>query len=229
MARTELFDLFFHPVFQKCLKYAESISSPEGSGQLPQLHISYKPQKISPKSQGLVRSLLHDKIRDAYIHPQFLTDVMKPMKIEEIMDQEVQNLSGGELQRVALVLCLGKPADVYLIDEPSAYLDSEQRLVAAKVIKRFILHAKRTGFVVEHDFIMATYLADRVIVFEGTPSSNATAHAPQSLLNGMNKFLELLGITFRRDPNNFRPRINKHASVKDIEQKRAGQYFFLED
>lgn len=87
---------------------------------------------------------------------------------------------------------------------------------------RFILHAKRTGFVVEHDFIMATYLADRVIVFEGTPSSNATAHAPQSLLNGMNKFLELLGITFRRDPNNFRPRINKHASVKV-----CGIYFVL--
>ncbi|XP_075984537.1 ATP-binding cassette sub-family E member 1 pix [Anticarsia gemmatalis] len=208
---------------------AGNLEPDDGSGQLPQLHISYKPQKISPKSQGLVRSLLHDKIRDAYIHPQFITDVMKPMKIEEIMDQEVQNLSGGELQRVALVLCLGKPADVYLIDEPSAYLDSEQRLVAAKVIKRFILHAKRTGFVVEHDFIMATYLADRVIVFEGTPSSHATAHAPQSLLNGMNRFLELLGITFRRDPNNFRPRINKHSSVKDIEQKRAGQYFFLED
>ncbi|CAH2095382.1 unnamed protein product [Euphydryas editha] len=208
---------------------AGNLEPDEGSNQLPQLHISYKPQKISPKSQGLVRSLLHDKIRDAYSHPQFITDVMKPMKIEEIMDQEVQNLSGGELQRVALVLCLGKPAEVYLIDEPSAYLDSEQRLVAAKVIKRFILHAKRTGFVVEHDFIMATYLADRVIVFEGTPSSHATAHAPQSLLNGMNKFLELLGITFRRDPNNFRPRINKHASVKDIEQKRAGQYFFLED
>ncbi|XP_045504148.1 protein Pixie isoform X1 [Colias croceus] len=193
---------------------AGNLEPDEGSSQLPQLHISYKPQKISPKSQGMVRNLLHDKIRDAYTHPQFITDVMKPMKIEEIMDQEVQNLSGGELQRVALVLCLGKPAEVYLIDEPSAYLDSEQRLVAAKVIKRFILHAKRTGFVVEHDFIMATYLADRVIVFEGTPSSNATANAPQSLLNGMNKFLELLGITFRRDPNNFRPRINKHASVK---------------
>jgi len=49
---------------------------------------------------------------------------------------QVLNLSGGELQRVALTLCLGKPADVYLIDEPSAYLDSEQRLHAAKVIKR---------------------------------------------------------------------------------------------
>lgn len=52
---------------------------------------------------------------------------------------QVQNLSGGELQRVALALCLGKAADVYLIDEPSAYLDAEQRLVAAKVIKRFFV------------------------------------------------------------------------------------------
>ena len=132
-------------------------------------------------------------------------------------------MSGGELQRVALTLCLGKPADVYLIDEPSAYLDSEQRLHAAKVIKRsvmalfifkahgswslmscilhlyalqayyasvvycrfiyymyvycrFILHAKKTAFVVEHDFIMATYLADRVIVFEGQPSKDSMAN-----------------------------------------------------
>jgi len=77
-----------------------------------------------------------EKIRDAFTHAQFNTDVMKPMKIEDIMDQDVQCLSAGELQRVALVLTLGKPADVYLIDEPSAYLDSEQRLVAAKVIKK---------------------------------------------------------------------------------------------
>lgn len=97
------------------------------------------------------------------------------------------------------------------------------------ILFRYILHAKKTGFVVEHDFIMATYLADRVIVFEGAPSIDTTAHTPQSLLNGMNRFLELLGITFRRDPNNFRPRINKLNSVKDVEQKRAGQYFFLED
>ncbi|XP_077277606.1 ATP-binding cassette sub-family E member 1 pix [Temnothorax americanus] len=208
---------------------AGNLPPDDGSESIPQLHISYKPQKISPKSQGIVRQLLHEKVRDAYVHPQFVTDVMKPLKIDDIMDQEVQNLSGGELQRVALALCLGKPADVYLIDEPSAYLDSEQRLVAAKVIKRFILHAKKTGFVVEHDFIMATYLADRVIVFSGIPSLMTTAHSPQSLLNGMNRFLELLGITFRRDPNNFRPRINKNQSVKDLDQKRAGQYFFLEE
>lgn len=202
---------------------------PDEGGPCPVLNVSYKPQKISPKSQGTVRQLLHERIRDAYVHPQFVTDVMKPLMIENIIDQEVQNLSGGELQRVALALCLGKPADVYLIDEPSAYLDSEQRLHAAKVIKRFVLHAKKTAFVVEHDFIMATYLADRVVVFEGQPSICTKANTPQSLLNGMNSFLESLDITFRRDPNNFRPRINKLNSVKDTEQKKGGNYFFLED
>ena len=69
---------------------------------------------------------------------------------------------GGELQRVALILALGKPADVYLIDEPSASLDSEQRVITARVIKRFILNSKKTAFIVEHDFIMATYLADQL-------------------------------------------------------------------
>uniref|UniRef100_A0A915JHM8 AAA+ ATPase domain-containing protein n=1 Tax=Romanomermis culicivorax TaxID=13658 RepID=A0A915JHM8_ROMCU len=148
----------------------------DSSIKVPELNVSYKPQKISPKSQCSVRQMLHDKIRDAYVHPQFVADVMKPLAIDNIIDNQVQDLSGGELQRVALALCLGKPADVYLIDEPSAYLDSEQRLHAAKVIKRFILHAKKTAFVVEHDFIMATYLADRVIVFDGVPSQKCTAY-----------------------------------------------------
>lgn len=85
-------------------------------------------------------------------------------------------MSGGELQRVALTICLGKPANVYLIDEPSAYLDSEQRLQAAKVIKRHVLHAKKTAFIVEHDFMMSTYLADRVIVFDGQPGRQTKAN-----------------------------------------------------
>lgn len=211
------------------IRMMAGLLKPDNTAEVPPLNVSYKPQKISPKSQGTVRMLLHAKIRDAYIHPQFITDVIKPLQIERIFDQEVQNLSGGELQRVALTLCLGKPADVYLIDEPSAYLDSEQRLHAAKVIKRFILHAKKTGFVVEHDFIMGTYLADRVIVFEGTPSIKTLANTPQSLLSGMNKFLKSLSITFRRDPQNYRPRINKLNSVKDADQKKTGNFFFIDN
>lgn len=86
------------------------------------------------------------------------------------------------------------------------------------------MHAKKTAFVVEHDFIMATYLADRVIVFDGQPSIEARANPPESLLTGCNKFLKSLDVTFRRDPNTYRPRINKYNSQLDHEQKLAGNY-----
>ncbi|MCJ1227145.1 Fe-S cluster-binding ribosome biosynthesis protein [Toensbergia leucococca] len=212
--------------FCKMLAGAEK---PDGTRSVPQMNISMKPQKITPKFQGTVRQLFFKRIKAAFLSPQFQTDVYKPLKLDDFIDQEVQNLSGGELQRVAIVLALGIPADIYLIDEPSAYLDSEQRIIAARVIKRFIMHAKKTAFVVEHDFIMATYLADRVIVFDGKPSVDAKANTPEGLLTGCNKFLKNLDVTFRRDPNSFRPRINKHNSQLDQEQKLNGNYFFLED
>ncbi|KAI8458242.1 RNase L inhibitor [Phakopsora pachyrhizi] len=187
--------------------------------------VSLKPQTIAPKFPGTVRMLLIKQLKEMFLHPQFITDVIKPLNIEGLMDQAVTTLSGGELQRVALILALGKPkTDIFLIDEPSAYLDSEQRIITAKIIKRYIMTVKKTAFIVEHDFVSilpyrATYLADRVIVYDGKPSIEATAHAPQNLLSGMNKFLSSLEITFRRDPTNFRPRINKTDSLKDKEQK----------
>lgn len=211
-----------------CKMLAGALAADNGV-EVPKLNISMKPQKIAPKFPGTVRQLFFKKIKASFLNPQFQTDVVKPLKIDNIIDQEVQVLSGGELQRVALVLALGIPADIYLIDEPSAYLDSEQRIVCSKVIRRFILHAKKTAFIVEHDFMMATYLADRVIVFEGTPSKNAVAKAPESLLTGCNRFLKNLNVTFRRDPNSFRPRINKRDSQMDKEQKSAGNYFFLDN
>ena len=138
-------------------------------------------------------------------------------------------LSGGELQRLAIAVCLGTPADVYLIDEPSAYLDSEQRIGAARAIKRFVSTTRKPALVVEHDFMMSTYLADRVLVFEGTPSVAAVASPPQPLQRGMNTFLRSLEVTFRRDPETMRPRINKEGSVVDKEQRASGNYFYLGD
>lgn len=151
------------------------------------------------------------------------------MQIQHLLDRKVLQLSGGEIQRVALILCLGIPADVYLIDEPSAYLDAEQRLIASKIIKRFIVHNQKTAFVVEHDFIMATYLADRVIVYDGTPSVKCTATSPQGLLTGMNQFLKSLDITIRKDPSSFRPRINKLNSKRHREQRALGQFFLMDE
>ncbi|EFY87814.1 RNase L inhibitor of the ABC superfamily [Metarhizium acridum CQMa 102] len=185
---------------------------PDSKASVPDMRISMKPQTITPKFDGTVRQLFFKKIKQAFLNPQFQTDVVKPLKLDDFIDQEVKNLSGGELQRVAIVLSLGMPADIYLIDEPSAYLDSEQRIIASRVIKRFIMHSKKTAFIVEHDFIMATYLADRVIVFDGKPGIDAHANRPESLLTGCNSFLKNLDVTFRRDPTNYRPRINKLGS-----------------
>ncbi|KAI1047978.1 hypothetical protein LB506_002409 [Fusarium annulatum] len=205
------------------------VLKPDSQKSVPEMRISMKPQTITPKFDGTVRQLFFKKIKQSFLSPQFQTDVVKPLKLDDFIDQEVKNLSGGELQRVAIVLALGIPADIYLIDEPSAYLDSEQRIIASRVIKRFIMHSKKTAFIVEHDFIMATYLADRVIVFDGQPGIDAHANKPESLLTGCNTFLKNLDVTFRRDPTNYRPRINKSGSQLDQEQKMSGNFFFLEE
>ena len=186
------------------------------------MNISYKPQTIAPKFEGTVRDLFYNKVGYNWETATFVSEVTKPMKLDNIIDNEVQKLSGGELQRVAIMLALAKGADTYLIDEPSAYLDSEQRVITARVLKRFILNNQKTAFIVEHDFIMATYLADQVIVYDGEPGLKCRANSPQGLVDGMNKFLAMLNISFRRDPTNFRPRVNKLNSVLDKEQKAAG-------
>lgn len=196
--------------------------------EIPALNISLKPQTIAPKFEGTVRELLYTKLSTIWEAPLFKTEVTQPLQIEPLLDNLVQTLSGGELQRVAIVMALAKPCDIYLIDEPSAYLDSEQRVICAKVIKRWVLNSKRAAFIVEHDFIMATYLADKVIVFDGEPARVTHCTSPEGLVSGMNRFLKIMDITFRRDPTNFRPRINKLESQKDQEQKLAGNYFLMD-
>jgi len=126
-------------------------------------------------------------------------------------------------------LALGKDCDIYLIDEPSTYLDIDQRIIASKVIRQWTAWKNRSALIIEHDLIMATYLADKIIVFDGTPSRESWCTSPEGLVSGMNKFLKLMDITFRRDPTSFRPRINKYESQKDQEQKLAGNYYLLDE
>jgi len=187
------------------------------------ISVSYKPQKISPKFTGTVRQLLLLKIQSAFVDHAFVTDIINPLKLPDIYDQNLDQLSGGQLQRVAIALCLGKPADIYLIDEPSSYLDSEQRISVAKLIKRFIINSKKTALIVEHDFMMSTYLADKVILFDGNSGISGHASSPMPLKEGMNLFLQSLGISLRTDTETGRPRINKENSQLDQEQKASGQ------
>jgi ATP-binding cassette subfamily E protein 1 len=196
------------------------------SDDIPTLHYSYKPQELKPKFKGSVRQLLLSKIGKMFVHPQFKTDVMKPLEIERLLGKMVLHLSGGEIQRVAICLCLGKPADVYMIDEPSAFLDAEQRMAVSRAIKRFIKHTGKSAIIIEHDFLMATHMASKVVVFSGEPGVVCQAET-YTLVKGMNIFLEGLGITFRKDPTNNRPRVNKQGSMKDTDQKKSGKYFVV--
>lgn len=197
---------------------------PDNGGEFINLSYSLKPQKILPKFKGTVRDLFMSKIRASFVDQGFQNEIIKPLGIVYLYDQPVENLSGGELQRIAI--CLGKEASIYLLDEPSAFLDSEQRIAISKIIKRFIYGRKKIAFVVEHDLIVGTYLADKVVVFEGEPGIRSHATKPMDIQSGMNIFLKNLDVTFRRDSGNYRPRVNKPGSAKDRSQKEENKYFF---
>ena len=130
--------------------------------------------------------------------------------------------SGGSIAaplRVAVRVRPPRPGE-------ASHIDCEQRIVAAKVIRRWVVdHQRKTAFVIEHDFVMAAALADKVVVYEGTPGKECTALSPVGLVQGFNSFLKQLDVTFRRDPSNHRPRVNKRGSLKDTEQKATGQLF----
>lgn len=191
--------------------------------------MSYKRQDFAPKYRrynGTVRELLEKNCQVAFTDSLFLLLVVRPLRIEELYDLMVSTLSGGELQRLAITVCLGTSALVYLFDEPSAGLDCEQRVIVARVIKRWtISHLNRSCFVIEHDSLMLSALADRMILFTGQPGIEAFASNPQSVNDAFNAFLKQLDVTFRRDPSNYRPRINKEGSTKDREQKNRNNYF----
>lgn len=201
---------------------------PDDNVNVKELIVSYKPQIISPKYEGTVGELLYEKIKSAMTNSQFNLEIVKPLGIPDLMEKRLKELSGGELQSVAIVLCLGQPADIYLLDEPSSFLDCNKRIAVAKIIRRFILNNQKSCFVVEHDLLMILYLADKIMLFEGNPGRECFVSKAHSVVKGLNKFLQNIDISMRKDIKSGRPRFNKLNSVMDNEQKNKGQYIFLD-
>lgn len=188
--------------------------------------VSYKPQYISADFDGTVRDLLFAKAYDTVNTSFFNGEVIEPLGIKYLMDKSVSKLSGGELQRVAITLCLATEADIYLFDEPSAYLDSNQRMNAAKTIRRMMEKSGRSAMVVDHDIYFLDMVSDSMMVFGGEPGHHGIGEGPFDMRDGMNKFLSAMDITFRRDADTHRPRINKPESRLDREQKSKGEYYY---
>ncbi len=189
------------------------------------LKISYKPQYLESDYEGTVMEVLYKVNRGGLTSLQ-MTEVVRPLDLEWLMENRVSQLSGGELQRLSIAVCLLQEADIYLLDEPSAYLDVEQRLAMAKVVRRYVEQKQRAAMVVEHDIVSLDYLADRLVVFSGIPGVEGRASPPMEMRKGMNTFLKTVNITFRRDPETGRPRANKEDSLLDREQKSRGEYYY---
>ena len=191
-----------------------------------QVKVSYKPQYVKSDFDGSVEFLLNTALGNRAGDPFVTAEIFRPLGLERLKTKEADKLSGGELQRVALAMALARPADLYLLDEPTAYLDSEQRMLAAKTIRRVMEKTGKSAFIVDHDVYFVDLLSDRVMVFGGEPGRHGKAEGPFDMRTGMNRFLSGLDITFRRDKESRRPRVNKPGSGKDREQRAAGEYYY---
>ncbi|MEM2174894.1 MAG: ribosome biogenesis/translation initiation ATPase RLI [Candidatus Micrarchaeia archaeon] len=184
--------------------------------------ISYKPQYLKPpkgKVKDIISTIIEEKEKEKEEKEPILNF------IEKIMEKECQKLSGGELQKLAIAVCLLQDAEIYLLDEPSAYLDIEERLNLSKILRRTIKKGK-CAFVVDHDLVFIDSISDRIILFNGIPGKRGIALRPTSKKDAMNSFLKKIGITMRRDKDTKRPRINKEGSSLDREQKETGNYYY---
>ena len=188
--------------------------------------VSYKPQHVKPEFAGSVQLWLDSELGMKWRQGEFHTTVIRPLQVDKLIEQDVRRLSGGELQAVSIAICLGKEADLYLLDEPSAHLDANARMEAAKAIRKTMEVNEKSAMVIDHDIYFIDIVSDSLLVFEGEGGVSGRAVGPLPLRKGMNRFLEQVQITFRRDHDSHRPRINKLDSRKDREQKSSGEYFY---
>lgn len=187
--------------------------------------ISYKPQHIDVDMDCSVQLWLDSEIGPKWRVGEYNVNVIRALGVDQLLPKRVKKLSGGERQAVSIAICLGREADLYLLDEPSAHLDANARMEAAKAIRRTMEANEKSAFVIDHDVYFIDIVSDSLLVFEGEGGVQGKAEGPFKLRAGMNRFLEGVNVTFRRDHDSKRPRINKMESRKDREQRGIGDYY----
>ena len=188
--------------------------------------VSYKPQYPEPRDI-VVEKALRDAAGPKFETEIYWSEVIEPLQLERLLDRNMSELSGGELQKVSVAEALSRDAEIYLLDEPSAYLDVEERYSIARYLRRIARDRRAYIFLVEHDLMVLDFASTRLMVFTGEPGIHGIANPPKDLKTGFNQFLKEVGITFRRDPETGRPRANKPGSQLDKIQKEQGEYYYL--
>lgn len=208
------------------MKMIAGVEKPDEGVVDKAITISYKPQYIPNDYDVEVLSVL-DKANGGPIFGSIEEEqIVDPLKIKKLYNKSIKNLSGGELQKVAVATCLLKKADVYALDEPSAFLDVEDRIAVAKFIQRFVRSYAKSAIIIDHDIQLMDLISDTMVIFEGESGKHGHGTSPLSKSDAMNRFLNSLDITFRRDEQTLRPRVNKTGSRLDKQQKDTGHYYY---
>ncbi|MDP2796894.1 MAG: ribosome biogenesis/translation initiation ATPase RLI [Methanoregula sp.] len=205
-------------------KLLAGVETPTTGKMESSLRISYKPQYIKADTSDSVEMYLR-RCTTKFDTSYYQHEIIESLSLEPILQSSVDTLSGGELQRVTIAGCLSRDADLYILDEPSAHLDVEQRVKVTRMIKHHA-EGKQVGImVIDHDIYLIDMISERILVFEGEPGISGTVAGPFKMRDGMNRFLDALNVTFRRDQSG-RPRINKPGSFLDREQKGSGEFYY---
>jgi len=208
------------------MKMIAGVEKPDSGTLETKVKIAYKPQYLTNDYDVEVISVL-EKANGAAIEGTTEEEqVLEPLKIKKIYNKSVKNLSGGELQKIAVVACLLQKVDLYALDEPSAFLDVEDRIAVAKLIQRFVRSYAKAAIIIDHDIQLMDLISDSLVIFEGTPGKEGYATSPMQKADGMNRFLKSLDITYRRDETSLRPRVNKTGSRLDRNQKQSGHFYY---
>jgi ATP-binding cassette, sub-family E, member 1 len=195
----------------------------------PGVTVSYKPQYLKASQPASLRermvALANDPTFDEKV---FERELVPGLHLDEILDVALTDLSGGELQRAAVALALGRVATLYLLDEPSAYLDADERMSMARLVRRQVERQAVSALVVDHDVYFLDLACDELMVFraDAADGSAGRGDGPFAMREGMNRLLEDVGVTFRRDAEILRPRINREGSALDREQKARREYYY---
>jgi ATP-binding cassette, sub-family E, member 1 len=208
------------------MRILSSLDKPDSGNVEIGAKISYKPQYLNQDYDGNVQSLLFTAYQNIIEGSAVEEQIIIPMGIKRLYEKSLKNLSGGELQKVAVAVCLMRQADIYALDEPSAFLDAEDRIALAKFLQRFVRAQGKSAIIIDHDMQLIDLVADSLVIFEGEPGLRGVGSSPVRKETGMNQFLKALSITYRRDEDTGRPRVNKEGSRLDRSQKDAGDYYY---
>jgi ATP-binding cassette subfamily E protein 1 len=208
------------------MKMIAGVEKPDSGSIDKKIKIAYKPQYLQNDIDVEVVALL-DKANGDLVEGSLEEEqILDPLKIKKLYNKSIKNLSGGELQKVAVASCLLQKVDLYALDEPSAFLDVEDRIAVAKFLQKFVRSFGKSAIVIDHDLQLMDLVSDTMVIFEGEPGVAGQATLPMPKADSMNKFLKSLDMSFRRDERSLRPRVNKLESRLDKEQKASGNYYY---